>query len=206
MPTNDNPHVIVLYAHPAPQRAPLMRALAGAAADLPGVLVRDLYERYPDFDVDGPAERALLEHARLVVFLHPIRWYGMPSLMKEWMDVVLLPGWAYGHHGQHGGNGHEHDPGVNKAPATALRGKGYWLVTTTGSGAEAYRPGGLHGRAFADFLPPFEQTAALCSMDWIEPFVIHGAAGVQQAAIDAHVAEFRRRLLGYAAKGEVHGR
>jgi putative NADPH-quinone reductase len=96
------------------------------------------------------------------------------------------------------------------APA---RCKGYWLVTTTGSGPEAYRPGGLHGRAFADFLPPFKQAAALCGMDWIAPFVIHGAAGIGQAAIDAHVAEFRRRLLGYTAagagahaQGDAHGR
>jgi glutathione-regulated potassium-efflux system ancillary protein KefF len=205
MPTTDNPHVIVLYAHPAPQRAPLMRALAAAAADLPGVLVRDLYELYPDFDVDGPAERALLEGARLAVFLHPIRWYGMPSLMKEWMDVVLTPGWAYGRHGHHGGEPADHasDEGV-------LRGKGYWLVTTTGSGPEAYRPGGLHGRAFADFLPPFEQAAALCGMDWIEPFVMHGAASVDAAAIAAYAAEFRRRLLGHAgargSQGDAHGR
>lgn len=216
MLTDDNAHVIVLYAHPAPQRAPLMRALAAAAADLPGVLVRDLYELYPDFDVDGPAERALLEGARLAVFLQPIRWYGMPSLMKEWMDVVLLPGWAYGS---------DHVPGTDGAPASAtaaapvgaLRGKGYWLVTTTGSGPEAYRPGGLHGRAFADFLPPFQQAAALCGMDWIAPFVMHGAAGIGQAAIDAHVAEFRRHLLGYTgagagtgagahAQGDAHGR
>ena len=190
MPTTDNPHVIVLYAHPAPQRAPLMRALAGAANRLPGVLVRDLYELYPDFDVDGATERALLQHARLAVFLHPIRWYGMPSLMKEWMDVVLLPGWAYGRHG--------HGDDADGADGGALHGKGYWLVTTTGSGPDAYRPGGLHGRPFADFLPPFEQAAALCGMDWIEPFVMHGAAGITDAAIDAHVAEFQRRLLGYA--------
>jgi len=208
MPTTDNPHVIVLYAHPAPQRAPLMRALAAAAADLPGVLVRDLYELYPDFDVDGPAERALLEHARVAVFLHPIRWYGMPSLMKEWMDVVLIPGWAYGRHDHHGGEAADHVSGQG-----VLRGKGYWLVTTTGSGPEAYHPGGLHGRAFADFLPPFEQAAALCGMSWIEPFVMHGAAAAKQDAIDAHVAEFRRRLLGYAgaqsaqgAQGDAHGR
>lgn len=198
----ENPRVVVLYAHPAPQRAPLMRALAGAAAALPGVAVRELYELYPDFDVDGPVERALLAHARLVVLLHPIRWYGMPSLMKEWMDVVLLPGWAYGH-------GHEDRHGVHDEHAShegALRGKGFWLVTSTGSGPDAYRPGGLHGRPFADFLPPFEQAAALCGMDWIDPYVMHGAAGIGEAAIAAHVDEFRRRLLGYAGPDDAADR
>jgi glutathione-regulated potassium-efflux system ancillary protein KefF len=158
-----------------------MRALAAAARELPGVQVQDLYELYPDFDVDGAHERRLLAEARLMVLLHPIRWYGMPSLMKEWMEVVLQPGWAYGHAG-----------------TGALSGKGFWLVTTTGSGPEAYRPGGLHGRPFADFLPPFEQAAALCGMDWIEPFVMHGAGQRDSAGIGALVHEFRRRLLGYA--------
>lgn len=179
------PHVLVLYAHPAPQRAPLMRALAAAARALPGVQVQDLYELYPDFDVDAAHERRLLNGSRLVVFLHPIRWYGMPSLLKEWLEAVLQPGWAYAHS--------DAGPG-----AGALAGKGFWLVTTTGSGPEAYRPGGLHGRPFADFLPPFEQLAALCGMDWIEPFVMHGAAHVDLVAVEALADEFRRRLLGYA--------
>jgi glutathione-regulated potassium-efflux system ancillary protein KefF len=123
----------------------------------------------------------------MMVLLHPIRWYGMPSLMKEWMEVVLQPGWAYSHEG-----------------AGALHGKGFWLVTTSGSGPDAYRPGGLHGRPFADFLPPFEQAAALCGMDWIEPFVIQGATELDDAAIDALADEFRRRLMGYAEHD--HGR
>lgn len=172
--------ILVIYAHPAPQRSPANRRLVDAARATPGVQVQDLYELYPDFDIDGDHERALLATAHLVVFLHPFRWYGMPSMMKEWMEQVLQPGWAYGK-GQ-----------------CALRGKGYWLVTTTGSGPEAYRPGGLHGRPFADFLAPFEQTAALCGMDWIEPLVLHGAAKADEATIAAHAAEFRRRLAGYA--------
>lgn len=170
---------LVIYAHPAPQRSPANRRLVETARALPGVRVQDLYELYPDFDIDGDLERALLAEAHLVVFLHPFRWYGMPSLMKEWMEIVLQPGWAYG------------------KGECALRGKGYWLVTTTGSGPEAYRPGGLHGRPFADFLAPFEQTAALCGMEWIAPLVLHGAARADAATIEAHAAEFRRRLLGY---------
>jgi glutathione-regulated potassium-efflux system ancillary protein KefF len=174
-------HILVLYAHPAPHRSPVNRRLADAARATPGVVVRDLYDTYPDFDIDAERERALVQDARLLVFLHPIRWYGMPSLLKEWMDVVLVPGWAYG------------------KPDSVLRGKGYWLVATTGSGPEAYQPGGLHGRPFADFLPPFEQTAALCGMDWIAPLLLHGAAHADEAAVEAHVAEFTRRLQAYAA-------
>jgi putative NADPH-quinone reductase len=179
------PDILVLYAHPAPQRSAVSRALAAAARATPGVVLQDLYELYPDFDVEGERERALLTAARLVVFLHPIRWYGMPSLLKEWMEVVLQPGWAYGGEtGEHGGG--------------ALRGKGWWLVTTTGSGVDAYRPGGLHGRPFADFLAPMQAAAQLCGMDWVEPLVLHGAATASDAEVAAHVAQFRRRLQAVA--------
>lgn len=182
--------ILVLYAHPAPHRSPLIRRLGDAARALPGVLVQDLYERYPDFDIDGEHERALLAEARLVVMLHPFRWYGMPSMMKEWMEIVLLPDWAYATGG----------PG-QATPKGALHGKSCWLVTTTGSGPQAYQPGGLHGRPFADFLAPYEQTAALCGMDWIAPLVMHGAAGLHEEAVAAHVAEFERRLAGYGSGG-----
>jgi glutathione-regulated potassium-efflux system ancillary protein KefF len=190
------PNILVIYAHPAPHRSPVHRRLVDAARALPGVEVRDLYEAYPDFDIDGDHERALLASAHLLVFLHPFRWYGMPSLVKEWMEVVLLPGWAY-NDGNHAGE-------------CALRGKGFWLATTTGSGPEAYGPGGLHGRPFGDFLAPYEATAALCGMDWIAPLVIHGAAQATPDAVEAQVAEFRRRLEGYAglaraAKEQAHG-
>ncbi|MFC5463019.1 NAD(P)H-dependent oxidoreductase [Massilia niabensis] len=171
-----NPRILVLYAHPAPHRSRINRRLADAARSLDGVLVHDLYETYPDFFIDVAREQALLEQAELVVFLHPIRWYSMPSLLKEWVDSVLLPGWAYG-------------PDV-----TTLRGKGYWLVVTTGSPEDSYQPGERHGQPFEAFLPPFEQTARLCGMDWLAPHILHGANSASIEAIDTHVAAFHARL------------
>lgn len=173
------PRILVLYAHPAPHRSRINRRLAEAARSLDGVLLHDLYETYPDFFIDVPREQAAVEQAGLLVFLHPIRWYGMPSLLKEWVDTVLQPGWAYG-------------PG-----ATALQGKGYLLAATTGSPPEAYAPGERHGRPFADYLPPFEQTAALCGMHWWPPHILHGANNASAEAIEAHVAAFRARLADF---------
>ena len=184
----NEPNILVIYAHPAPHRSPVHRRLAETARSAAGVEVRDLYDIYPDFDIDGDHERSLLRAAHLLVFLHPFRWYGMPALVKEWMDVVLQPGWAYS----------EQMRDDKHTGECALRGKSFWLVTTTGSGLDAYQPGGLHGRPFTDFLAPYEATAALCGMDWIAPLVMHGTASASPQAVDAHAAEFRRRLEGYA--------
>jgi glutathione-regulated potassium-efflux system ancillary protein KefF len=168
--------ILVLYAHPAPRRSRVHRALADAARALPGVHVHDLYETYPDFYIDAPRERALAEACELLVFLHPIRWYSMPSLLKEWIDAVFEPDWAYAR---------------NRG---ALAGKGFWLVASTGSGEEEYQPGGLHGRPFSDFLAPFEQSAALCGMQWQAPLILHGASQADPAQLQVHVATFREGL------------
>ena len=170
------PRVLVIFAHAEPHRSRVNRQLADAARITPGVIVHDLYATYPDFYIDAKREQALIAQADLLVFLHPIRWYAMPALLKEWIDVVFEAGWAYG-------NG-----------ATGLKGKGYLLAVTTGGAADAYRPDGVHGRDFADFLPPYEQTARLCGMQWQAPLVLHGAHHASDADVAAHVRRFIERI------------
>jgi glutathione-regulated potassium-efflux system ancillary protein KefF len=40
-------------------------------------------------------------------------------------------------------------------------------------------------------------------MDWIAPLVMHGAAQATPDAVDAHAAEFRHRLEGYAGRAHA---
>jgi len=185
-----NPNrLLVLYAHGAPHRSRVNRRLADAARMVDGVFVHDLYETYPDCYIDVARERALVAQAEVLVFLHPFQWYGMPALMKEWVDSVLHDGWQ---HGPHGG---------------PCQGKGYWLVTSTGSLEAEFAAGERHGRPFGHYLAPFEQIAAVCGMRWIVPHVLHGAHAVGADALDAHVAAFvagLQQLAGGAAHPAAH--
>lgn len=180
--------VLVLYAHAAPHHSRVNRRLADAARTVEGVYVHDLYETYPDFFIDVAREQALVAQAEVLVFLHPIQWYSAPALMKEWVDAVLQDGWAHG------------------VAGSALRGKRYWLVASTGSAAAEYAPGARHGRPFGHYLAQFEQTAALCGMEWIAPHVLHGAHAVDAGALEAHVGAFVARLgqLAGAANRSGH--
>lgn len=170
--------ICVIAAHPQWSASRVNRRLRDAAQQLPRAQVRDLYARYPDYHIDRAAEQRCLEAAQLVVFLHPIHWYSMPALMKLWVDDVLDFGWAYG-----GGQ--------------ALAGKDLWLVATTGGSEQAYHPSGYNRYFFDAFLPPYEQTAALCGMRFLPPLVLHGAHGVSNADVDAHVQVFSQRLQTY---------
>ncbi len=186
--------VLVLSAHPDLRLSRVNRALLKAARGLaageaPTVEVRDLYALYPDYLIDVQAEQAALQRARLVVWQHPVHWYGPPPLMKLWMDEVLTLGWAYGRSGGQAG--------------TALRGKDVWLVASTGGSEAAYRPEGYNRYFFDAFLPPYEQTAALCGLRFLPPLLLHGAHHVEREALDQHVAAYRERLSSYPAWPEL---
>lgn len=92
--------ILVLFAHPAYRRSRSNRALRAAVEALDGVTFHDLYETYPDFAVDVDREQALLAEHDVIVCLHPFFWYSAPALVKEWLDLVLEHGWAYGHEGR----------------------------------------------------------------------------------------------------------
>lgn len=171
--------VYVLAAHPDWRESRVNRRLRDTALATPGVRVRDLYRSYPDFDIDVPAEQAAARAARLLVLLHPVHWYSMPALLKLWLDEVLAHGWAYGHGGD------------------ALRGRDLWLVATTGGPESSYHPQGYNRYFFDAFLPPYEQTAALCGLRFLPPMVLHGAHRASDDEVAAHVAMFAERLRSY---------
>ncbi|MBK8071548.1 MAG: NAD(P)H-dependent oxidoreductase [Ramlibacter sp.] len=177
--------VYVLAAHPDWRDSRVNSRLLAAAQAVPGMDVNDLYGSYPDYAIDVPAEQARLAAAQLVVLVHPVQWYSMPALLKLWLDEVLTWGWAYG------------------AGGTALRGKDLWLVATTGGPESSYHPQGYNRYFFDAFLPPYEQTAALCGMRFLPPLVLHGAHTAPQAEVDAHIATFGQRLASYPAWPEL---
>lgn len=105
---------LVLYCHPAPGsftaaiRDVVLARLQAAGAE---VRFRDLYAQgfqpalslaelqgYPD----GPRNRAPVEAevadllwCDALIFIYPTWWYGLPALLKGWLDRVLLPGVAF---------------------------------------------------------------------------------------------------------------
>ena len=177
---------LILFAHAMPHTSRVNSALAAAARALPNVKVHDLYETYPGFHINVSKEQSMLEAADLVVFQHPIQWYGMPALLKEWVDIVLEAGWAYG------------------KDTTALRGKGFMLAATTGGAADTYQEQGLHRYPFADFLLPFRQTAQFCGVHWLPPLVLHGAHQATQEKVDAHVGQYVHLLSTYPDWAQEH--
>ncbi|MEO0446784.1 MAG: NAD(P)H-dependent oxidoreductase [Verrucomicrobiota bacterium] len=160
---------LILFAHPAWEKSVANRALIEAAREVPGVTVRDLYALYPDFFIRAKEEQAALQEHDRLVWQHPLYWYSTPSLLKEWMDVVLEYGWAYGEGGD------------------ALRGKTLTSVVTAGGSKEVYCEAGRNRFSVAEFLRPCEQTARLCGMTYGEPIVFYEALELDlKAAVETY--------------------
>ena len=45
-------------------------------------------------------------------------------------------------------------------------------------------------------LTPIEQTARLCGMNYLAPFVVHGSLGLDRAAIEEHAREYSMVVEG----------
>lgn len=164
-----------MFAHPALERSRVQRRLLEAPKRV-GVGVRDLYELYPDLEVDVEAEQAALAAHDIIIFQHPFYWYSAPALVKQWQDLVLTHGWAYGTGGD------------------ALEGKLTFNVLSAGGEEAVYRPGGYNRFPVVELLRPFEQTAHLCGMRWLPPFVVHGTTQLEDASLDGHVEAYVRLL------------
>ena len=168
--------ILILFAHPALQKSRVNRVLTGAVRPVKGVTLHDLYQIYPDFHIDAEHEQNLITVHYVLVFQFPLLWYSVPALVREWQDLVLEHGWAYGHQG------------------TALRGKRFMSVITTGGGEEAYRK--VPGNRFTvnELLAPLEQMAYVCGMEYLPPFVVYGTFQMSDARILKHTLDYRRTL------------
>jgi glutathione-regulated potassium-efflux system ancillary protein KefG len=168
--------ILILFAHPALEKSRVHRRLIASLPDLPGLTFQDLYEAYPTFDIDVAHEQALLASHDVVVLQHPFFWYSTPALLKQWQDLVLEHGWAYGSKGK------------------ALRGKKVFNLLTAGGSERGYRHDGHNRHTVRELLAPVEQTLRLCNMEYLPPYVIFGTHWMDGPAVEA-VADRYRALL-----------
>jgi glutathione-regulated potassium-efflux system ancillary protein KefG len=169
--------VLILFAHPALEKSRVNRRLIAAVQNLEDVTINDLYEEYPDFYIDVKREQELLLSHDVIVFQHPFYWYSCPALLKQWEDLVLQYGFAYG------------------AQGTKLEGKWALTAITAGGSLSAYERGGNNFFTIRELLTPFEQTVRLCGMVYLPPFVVTGTLQLNSEAEIAKYASLYRNVV-----------
>ena len=169
--------ILIYYAHPGHRYSRVNSEMALVARKLAQnyeeISFCDLYEVYPRFDIEIDVEqKKLLEHD-VIIFQHPLFWYSTPSLMKEWIDLVLEHGFAFGAGGKN------------------LEGKIFMNAISASAPVEAYTPEGYQNYPLRTFLTPLEQTAKLCHMKYSSPYVLYSAIKAQENL------EIKKHCSGY---------
>lgn len=167
--------VLILFAHPAFESSRVHRALVSGLTGLE-VTFHDLYEHYPEQMIDIAHEQALVEAHDIIVFQHPLYWYSCPALMKNWIDSVLTYNWAFGPEG------------------TALKGKSWVHAISSGGAGGVYQRMAYNQFSIAELLRPFEQTAALCAMPYLQPFLAQDANNMTEPELQANVKRYQQWL------------
>ena len=168
--------VLILFAHPLLEKSRVQVELLKAAATVADITINDLYQRYPEFDIDVEREKRLLLNHDIIIWQHPFYWYSAPPLLKQWQDLVLEHGWAYGKQG------------------TALTGKKVFQVITSGGSMEAYQPGSYNKYNIQEFLRPFERSAELCRMVYWPPYWVPGVHKIETPQIKQYAEHYRNLL------------
>lgn len=178
-------HVIVYYAHPGHRSSRVNKPMAEAAAAVEGIEFVDLYRLYPRHDVSIADEQARILPADVILFQFPLFWYSTPSIIKDWIDLVLEHGFAFG------------------AGGDKLEGKTMMLALTAAGPEDAYTTHGYQHYPLRTFLTPLEQTARLCHMHFPAPYVLHSALHApDDGQVELHVRGYVRLL--HALRDETY--
>ncbi|WP_145139990.1 NAD(P)H-dependent oxidoreductase [Paenibacillus sp. Y412MC10] len=153
---------MVIVSHPDLSQSKANRALLEALPKHTDIHVRDLYQEYPDWQIDADREKQLLLAYYRIVLQFPFYWYSSPPLLKKWFDDVLTPGWAYGPGGEH------------------LKGKEFIVVTTAGGTDKSFQAGGDNWFTISELLKPIHLTIAHCHGTFLPPFVVYDANRASQ--------------------------
>jgi NAD(P)H dehydrogenase (quinone) len=134
---------------------------------------------------DIAAEQAKLLAADAVILQFPLWWFGMPAILKGWIDRVFAYGLAYGYRGA--GNRYRYGDG-------GLAGKRALVSVTVGGPAEDYAPRGINGPLDQLLFPITHGTLFFPGMAVLPTHAIYGAGALTAERFAAAAEHWRARL------------
>lgn len=153
----------------------------------PGYLKQQAEEAYAaahdGFSPDIQSEMDKLFWCDALILQFPLWWFGMPAILKGWVDRVFAAG------GRIYGGGRWYDRGV-------LAGKRAMCAITIGGPETMYGADGLNGPIQSILFPINHGILAFTGFTVVEPFLVHAPARLDDETRAARLADYRGRVLG----------
>jgi NAD(P)H dehydrogenase (quinone) len=137
--------------------------------------------------MDIESEQRKLIAADALILQFPLWWFGMPAILKGWIDRVFANGLAYGFKGA--GNRFRYGDG-------AFKGKRALLSVAVGGPEEDYSPRGINGPLEQLLFPITHGTLFFPGMEVLPTHAVYGTGHMDADSAAAAMAAWRSRLEG----------
>jgi NAD(P)H dehydrogenase (quinone) len=134
---------------------------------------------------DVTLEQQKLQAANAVIFHFPLWWFGMPAILKGWVDRVFAYGLAYGYKGA--GNRYRYGDG-------AFKGKRALLSVAVGGPERDYSPRGINGPLEQLLFPITHGTLFFAGFEVLPTFAVYGTGSITAEGVAAAKAAWTQRL------------
>ncbi|MEI6651788.1 MAG: NAD(P)H-dependent oxidoreductase [Chlorobiaceae bacterium] len=141
------------------------------------------------FSEEIEAEMEKIEWCDLMIWQFPLWWFGLPAVLKGWVDRVFAMGRVYG-------NGHYYETGV-------FRGKHALLSLTTGGPEEAFRHGGFNGDISGPLRPIQHGILEFVGFGILAPQIVYGPVRMTYSEREQQLAAYSARLRHIAHESPI---
>lgn len=117
---------LVVFAHPYLEHSNSNVEIINFYVRHQHFTLKDLYEEYPDFHIAAFRERKRLHDYDRFIFQFPIIWFGIPPLLKLWIDEVFDRDW------------------IKEGQKNPLENKEIFIVVTTGGKERSFSRNGTY--------------------------------------------------------------
>jgi putative NADPH-quinone reductase len=167
---------LVLFAHPYFEHSTTNVRLLECYEPMQNVTFRDLYEDYPDFHIQAFRERKRIVDYDRIIFHFPIIWFGLPPLLKLWIDEVFDMRWIA--EGQH----------------NILSGKDAVIVTSVGGSESNYTREGKYKTTAEELLTGLCVSLDINNIDLKNTHIIYNADNLEEEQLEDYCKELSQIL------------
>ncbi|AZA79253.1 flavodoxin family protein [Chryseobacterium sp. G0186] len=167
---------LVVFAHPYLEHSNSNVELINFYVRHQHYTLRDLYEEYPDFHIAAFRERKRLANYERFVFQFPLIWFGMPPLLRLWIDEVFDRDWL--------------QPGKENP----LENKEVYILVTTGGKERSFSKEGTYQYSVDELISGLIVSLKVFKADIKHIKIVYEANKLSKKDIILHKKEFTELL------------
>lgn len=169
---------LAIFAHPYFEYSTTNVELIKAYESSEQLIFKDLYEEYPDFHIATFRERKRIWDYQRLVFHFPLIWFGLPPLLRLWIDEVFDMSWK----------AESNHPLMNKDAI---------IIVTIGAAEENYQKEGLYKTTIEELMKPLSLSLEVNGIEVKEIIAVYKADDLESEELKNTTERIKKTLAKY---------